>query len=118
MDTRSGGNGVQLGDRKLRAAEMITTKSHLGESPFNTTRRFTKMMCDKARMAAQPVYGINSKKWCPSFCICSARCDRNSTKGGDKGMLPAGLSKFTNRRAFGLDAECFSQKIEVKWRSG
>lgn len=59
LDTRSGGNGVQLGNRKLTAAEIITIKSNAGESPFQTTRRFTKLMCDKARMPLQPVYGIN-----------------------------------------------------------
>jgi len=59
MDTRSGGNGVQLGDRKLKAAEIVTLKSNPGESPFQTTRRFTKVMCDKVRMPKQPVYGIN-----------------------------------------------------------
>ncbi len=59
LDTRSGGNGVQLGNRKLSAAEIVTIKSNAGESPFQTTRRFTKLMCDKARMPLQPVYGIN-----------------------------------------------------------
>ncbi|MCX6143532.1 MAG: hypothetical protein NTZ35_09945 [Ignavibacteriales bacterium] len=40
MDTRSGGNAVQLSGRKLRAAEIVTTKSDSGESPFQTARRF------------------------------------------------------------------------------
>lgn len=59
MDTRSGGNGVQLGHRKLNACEIVTIKSNPGESPFQTTRRFTKMMCDTVRMPKKPVYGIN-----------------------------------------------------------
>ncbi len=59
LDTRSGGNGVQLGNKKLSAAEIVTIKSNAGESPFQTTRRFAKLMCDKARMPLQPVYGIN-----------------------------------------------------------
>ncbi|MEO5563708.1 MAG: hypothetical protein ABIR18_09745 [Chitinophagaceae bacterium] len=58
-DTHSGGKGVQLGDRRLKAAEIVTIKSEPGESPFQTTRRFTQIMCDKARMPQQPVYGIN-----------------------------------------------------------
>jgi len=65
LDTRSGGNGVQLGDRKLKAAEIVTVKSNFDESPFQTARRFTKTMCDKARMPKQPVYGIND--WCFSY---------------------------------------------------
>lgn len=59
LDTCSGGNGVQLGDRKLQAAEIVIMKSESDESPFQATRRFTKIMCDKARMPKQPVYGIN-----------------------------------------------------------
>jgi alpha-galactosidase len=59
MDTRSGGSAVQLADRKLQAAEIVSTKSESGESPFQTARRFMRIMCDHARMPAQPVYGIN-----------------------------------------------------------
>ena len=59
LDTRSGGNGVQLGSRKLLAAEIVITKSFPGETPFQTTHRFVGTLCDKARMPAQPVYGIN-----------------------------------------------------------
>ncbi|MBS1597393.1 MAG: hypothetical protein JST75_04155 [Bacteroidetes bacterium] len=59
LDTRSGSDGVQLGERKLEAAEIITIQSKPGESVFETTKRFTRMMCDKVRMPAQPVYGIN-----------------------------------------------------------
>ncbi len=59
IDTRSGGNGVELGERQLQAAEIVTIKSNAGESAFATTRRFTKLMCATARMPKQPVYGIN-----------------------------------------------------------
>jgi len=59
LDTRSGGNGVQLGDRQLQAAEIVTIKNTTGESPFQMARRFMKLMCAKVRMPKQPVYGIN-----------------------------------------------------------
>lgn len=59
LDTRTGGNGVELGERKLLAAEIVTMRSAPGENPFQATRRFVGMMCDKARMPRQPVYGIN-----------------------------------------------------------
>ncbi|WP_298732944.1 hypothetical protein [uncultured Chitinophaga sp.] len=59
LDTRSGGQGVVLGNRKLKAAEIVTIKSNTGESAFATTRRFTGMMCDHPRTPRQPVYGIN-----------------------------------------------------------
>jgi alpha-galactosidase len=59
MDCRTGGNGVKLGDRKLRAVEIVTMKGKEGESPFQSARRFAAIMCDKARMPRHPVYGIN-----------------------------------------------------------
>jgi alpha-galactosidase len=59
LDTMSGGVGVQLGERKLHAADIITSKSVAGETPFKTGQRFCKLMCDSPRLAKQPVYGIN-----------------------------------------------------------
>lgn len=59
LDVHSGGMGVVLGDRALTAAEMISTKSLPGESPFATDIRFCKMMCAKPVLPAKPVYGIN-----------------------------------------------------------
>lgn len=59
LDTRSGGNGVQLGNRKLQAAEIVTISNKWGESAFSATRRFTRIMCDRSRTPKQPVYGIN-----------------------------------------------------------
>ncbi|HJP63872.1 MAG TPA: hypothetical protein VJ844_10535, partial [Mucilaginibacter sp.] len=59
MDTASGGIGVQLGQRELHAADIITTESNTGESAFTTTQRFCKMMCPDPRLPQKPVYGIN-----------------------------------------------------------
>lgn len=59
LDTHSGGVGVELGARKLHAADIITTKSFAGENAFATDHRFCKMMCTKPRLPKQPVYGIN-----------------------------------------------------------
>lgn len=59
LDTRSGGNGVLLGDRTLHAADIITTHNEYGEDPFWTDHRFCGMMCEKPRLPAKPVYGIN-----------------------------------------------------------
>ena len=60
VHTRNGANGVTLGQRKLKAAEMISFKSKEREAHFYATRRFAKMMCDKPRLPEQPVYGINN----------------------------------------------------------
>jgi alpha-galactosidase len=59
LDTLSGGNGVRLDGRTLHAAEIVILKGGPDESPFECLRRFTGMMCGRARMPAQPVYGIN-----------------------------------------------------------
>jgi alpha-galactosidase len=59
IDTRSGGGGVALGNRKLRAAEIVTMKGKSNESPFAASRRFAKLMCPIARLPKAPVYGIN-----------------------------------------------------------
>jgi alpha-galactosidase len=58
LDTRSGGNGVQLGSRTLKAAEIVVYKSD-ETTPFVALKEFLKKMCDKPRMPKQPVYGIN-----------------------------------------------------------
>ncbi|MEP7110977.1 MAG: hypothetical protein ABI760_23480 [Ferruginibacter sp.] len=59
LDTSSGGVGVMLGERKLHAADIISAKSDLGETPFKTGQRFCKLMCTAPRLAKHPVYGIN-----------------------------------------------------------
>lgn len=59
LDTRSGGNGVELENRNLLAAQIVTHKSNSSSNPFYELRSFLKKMCDKARMPKQPVYGIN-----------------------------------------------------------
>lgn len=59
LDTRSGGSGVQLGERKLHAADIVTMQSAPGEKPYATAHRFCRLMCDKPRLPKQPVYGIN-----------------------------------------------------------
>ncbi|MBS1532270.1 MAG: hypothetical protein JSU01_18355 [Bacteroidetes bacterium] len=59
LDTTSGGLGVQLGQRELQGADIVTTKSTDDETPFITAQRFCKMMCPNPRLPKQPVYGIN-----------------------------------------------------------
>lgn len=59
MDTRSGGVGVQLGGRTLKAAEITATKNTANENTFATARRFCGMMCAQPRLPKLPVYGIN-----------------------------------------------------------
>ncbi len=59
LDTRNGGNGVLLGTRILRAADIVTTKNTGNENAFATVSRFCRQMCEKPRTTSQPAYGIN-----------------------------------------------------------
>ena len=59
LDTRSGGSGVKLGQRKLYCAELVSMMSAPGENAYATTTRFCKVMCDNPRLPKLPVYGIN-----------------------------------------------------------
>ena len=59
LDTRTGGNGVQLQQRTLYAADIVTTQNEGNENAFATVRRFCTQMCDKPRLTEKPVYGIN-----------------------------------------------------------
>jgi alpha-galactosidase len=59
MDTSSGGMGVILGERRLHAADIITTENQPGETPWLVDIRFCKMMCTNPKLPDDPVYGIN-----------------------------------------------------------
>ena len=94
MDTHSGGVGVQLGSRKLHAADIITTESTPTETPFLTARRFCKMMCEKQRLPKQPVYGIND--WYYAYGKNSSSLIKETT------ALMAQLVTGTNNRPFSV----------------
>ena len=60
LDVRSGGSGVQLGQRTLVAADVFTRPGQPDESPFQAACAFCRLLCDRPRMPAQPVYGGNN----------------------------------------------------------
>ncbi|MBV8390545.1 MAG: hypothetical protein JO080_12145 [Mucilaginibacter sp.] len=94
MDTQSGGVGVQLGDRHLHVADVITTKSTEEETPFATGQRFCRMMCPKPRLPKQPVYGIND--WYFAYGNNSAELIKQIT------TLMTDLVPDTNNRPFSV----------------
>ncbi len=59
LDVRSGGEGVELGGRTLRACDIL-----FGEyrcvSAFGALRQFYKTLCDDALLPPKPVYGSNN----------------------------------------------------------
>ena len=59
LDVSSGGVGVQLGQRLLHAADIVTMQSNSNETAFAAAQRFCTHMCPHPRLPKQPVYGIN-----------------------------------------------------------
>lgn len=58
MDIRSGSRSVILNSRVLHVCNLVTYSS-LGDV-FDTTKTFTKMMCDNPKTMSYPVYGGNN----------------------------------------------------------
>jgi alpha-galactosidase len=59
LDTRSGGRGVRLGARELRAATVVAA-SYSGISAFRAAEKFCHSLCDAPRLPSAPVYGGNN----------------------------------------------------------
>lgn len=58
-DVRSGGVGVQLGDRPLEVCSVVCREGQDGETPFAALHAFCRQMCPQPRLPAQPIYGHN-----------------------------------------------------------
>jgi alpha-galactosidase len=58
-DLRSGGVGVQLGERTLPVCEVCCRPGVAGESPFTAAREFCRQLCAHPRMPASTVFGTN-----------------------------------------------------------
>lgn len=62
-DVRSGGAGVQLGDRVLDVCDVVSRAGRGGESAFAAMHAFCRQMCPNPRLPTQPVYGSNDWYW-------------------------------------------------------
>lgn len=60
LDVRCGAMGVQLGERTLEAATIVTRIGKGGESDFEAAKDFCKVMCENPRLPGFPVYGGNN----------------------------------------------------------
>jgi alpha-galactosidase len=58
-DVRSGGGGVQLGERVLSVCNVSFRQGRSGESPFAAAREFARTLCPRPRLPAAPVFGTN-----------------------------------------------------------
>ena len=60
LDVRNGGRGVELGDRTLTAATIVTRQGSADESAVEASRACYRLMCDTPILPAHPVYGSNN----------------------------------------------------------
>ncbi len=58
-DVRSGGSGVELGNRTLAVCTLTSRQGRAGESAFAAAQAFCRQMCPHPRAVASPVYGFN-----------------------------------------------------------
>ena len=59
LNVCNGGDGVQLGNRRLQAATIVTRAGRDGEQTISAAREFCRAMCEKPRLPASPIYGSN-----------------------------------------------------------
>lgn len=62
-DVRSGGVGVQLGERQLDVCDVVSRSGRPNETAFAALHSFCKQMCTNPRLPTQPVYGSNDWYW-------------------------------------------------------
>jgi alpha-galactosidase len=62
-DVRSGGVGVQLGDRTLGVCDVLSRVGRAGESSFAAINAFCREMCSAPRLPSMPLYGSNDWYW-------------------------------------------------------
>ena len=63
VDVRSGGAGLELGERILTACEVVCRAGRPEERPFAALHAFCRQMCPAPRLPSQPVYGTNDWYW-------------------------------------------------------
>ena len=60
LNLSNGGEGVQLGSRRLHAATIVSRAGRpYDETPFESARRFCRLMCEKPRLPESALYGSN-----------------------------------------------------------
>ncbi len=59
LNVCNGGEGVQLRDRQLLAANVVSRKGLSGKDPMSSLREFCREMCEKPRLPKGPIYGSN-----------------------------------------------------------
>jgi len=60
LDVRNGGSGVQLGDRRLAAAEVVALRGDPDVSPYRAAVALCRALAGPPRLPERPVYGSNN----------------------------------------------------------
>jgi alpha-galactosidase len=65
LNVANGGNGVQLGERRLTMATVVTRRGADGADSIGAVAALCKAMCGRASRPTAPIYGAND--WCYSY---------------------------------------------------
>jgi len=60
LDVRNGGSGVQLGERRLDAAEVVALRGTADLSSYQAASRLCRALAGHPRLPEKPVYGSNN----------------------------------------------------------
>jgi alpha-galactosidase len=65
LNTTNGGSGVELGQRPLTMATVVTRRGANGEDAVDSVAALCKAMCSRTTRPILPIYGAND--WCYSY---------------------------------------------------
>jgi len=65
LNVTNGGNGVELGERKLTMATIVSRRGTAGEDAVETLTELCRRMCSRKTRPTIPIYGAND--WCYSY---------------------------------------------------
>ena len=102
LNVTNGGEGVELGQRQLEMATVVSHSSAEGEDAMATVRALCMAMCARASRPVKPIYGAND--WCYSYGRSTALSILRDTE------FIAGLSPSGGARPFSV--------IDGGWENG
>jgi alpha-galactosidase len=65
LNVTNGGNGIELGERKLAMATIVSRRGTAGEDAIETLAELCRRMCRRKTHPTIPIYGAND--WCYSY---------------------------------------------------
>jgi alpha-galactosidase len=105
LNVSNGGAGVDLGERELLTATVVSRRGQPGEEPLAAAKAFCAKMCDRARPAPAVIYGSND--WYYAYGKNSAEqivrdADLMSSLAPAKGVRPVTIidDGWQNRSAY------------------